>query len=719
MKKTPGLRLSLMLLALSIPCLSQTKILIVDYLLSDPIVFLNFFRHFPAPDYRLEYRRFYPGLVESDADYGIIVLAASRNPFPSPAKMTLAEARWLKGYVLNGGILVSLYSPEENDRLILNRLFKDLSLSFRIEGKAVADPVNGYKSFLVPSAYYLDCPMLQVSRETSLGGGVGKIYGGKSFSLLTEPSPNLCIPLYSFETSLRMDGFQPAEKSGQKGMEGLFLGGSYEVAVMAVGKAGKGYVIALPRYLINMNGYTTRWSDKPSIPAGVLEANAVFEKNLINYIKDLARGGDVFKPNFPLKRADRLERWEDKPDKVILEDGDVPKSSPPAVDESLNFDLQKKRTLKIRHPGLKKLNERKIRSVFFHLEKEFGRPGSAERMGEYLQQAGFNLVVGMLGVSPYEGLKTEESKTAYLENIRAILRVFESRGIKTYLGSYFPYGSYYRKKAYSRLVSAVGVEAGLPSPLDRTFWKEAFLPLALEIAKLGREFPATVLGMIWDLELYYFDTVALSEAFTFDTIAFEVFQERKKKLLERLKLSQEARLVPQYLRFAWLKEKGLLKEYYQALEEETGAIARWADEEVKKINPDLLWGFYAPGIIQSWFYTGLFKTLSSPERPLLLITYEGRGIQQADYNAQKGIFFLHCPGLLLNTLKGEEWSESLPGLALREDGYWLYQGFQLFQDEGWQYGRNDFSYRQSPADLRLSLKAANDKLDRMITPVNE
>ncbi|MGQ9673111.1 MAG: hypothetical protein ACUVV5_08260 [Candidatus Aminicenantales bacterium] len=701
-------------IALSGLCLAQTKILIVDYLASDPIVFVRFFENFQAPDYRVDYRRFYPQLVETDVDYDVIVLASSRHPFPSAAKMTLAEARFLKDYILNGGILVALYSSEENDRVVLNELLRDLSLSVRIEGKAIADPVNGYRSFLVPSAFYLNYPLLRVSANFPLGKGVSKIYGGKCFSLLAEPSPNLAIPLYSFETALRMEGFQSAERSGQKGREGLYLAGSYEVAVMAVGKAGKGYVILLPRYLINMNGYTTRWSDKPSLPAGPLEENQVFEKNLIDFIKDLVEDGGNFHPLFPIQRADRLRSWQDKADQVTIEEGSVSGSPAKEALDGLIYDPQKKRSLSIRHPLLKELAQAKIRSVFFHLEKEFGRVDSIERIADYLQDAGFNLIEGMLGVSPYEGLKTEESRKAYLENIRSILRVMESRGIKVFLGSYFPYGSYYRKKAYSKLVSSAGVEAGLPSPLDRTYWREAFLPLALEIAKLGREFPTTAVGMMWDLEFYYFDTVALSEAYSFDSIAFEVFQQRRKTLLESRKLASEARFVPQYLRFSWLKEKGLLKDYYQALEEEVAAIARWVDTEVKKTNPDLLWGFYAPGIIQSWFYTGLFRALGTPERPLLLITYEGRGNQQADYNAQKGIFFLHCPGLLLNTLKGQEWSESLPGLALREDGYWLYQGFQLFQDEDWQYGRNDFTFRESPADLRQSLKKANKKLDFLI-----
>ncbi len=692
---------------------SQVRILIVDYLASDPIVFYPFFEHFKGPDYKLEYRRFYPKLVESDQKYDLIILASSRHPFPSASKMTLSEARLLKEYVLKGGVLVVLYSSEENDRVILNRLLKELSLPVRIEGKPIADPVNGYKSFLIPSASYLDYPLLQVSPESSLGKGLTKVYGGKCFSLLAEPASNLCIPLYSFETSLRMEGFHPAEKSGQKGREGLYLAGSYEVAVMAVGRAGQGFVALLPRYLINFNGYTTRWSDKPSIPAGPLEENRIFEKNLMAYIEDLVRKRDIFRPCFPLKRADRTEKWEDKPDQVTLEEGTVVGFPDSSSYERLVYDADKKRSLNIKHPALKKLAEERIRSVFFHLEKEFGRPGSIERIADYLQQAGFNLIEGMLGVSPYEGLKTEESKKTYLKNIRSTLKVMEARGIKVFLGSYFPYGLYYRNKAYSKLVSAAGVEAGPPSLLDRTFWKEAFLPLALEIARLGREFPSTAIGMLWDLELYYFDTVALSEAYTFDSIAFDVFQERRKGMLQSRGLALEARRVPQYLRFSWLMEKGLLKDYYQALEEEVAAIARWVDDEVKEINPDLLWGFYAPGIVQSWFYTGLFRALSSPERPLLLITYEGRGNQQVDYNAQKGVYFLHCPGLLLNTLKAEEWSECLPELALREDGYWLYQGFQLFQDEGWLYGRNDFSYRESPAELRQALKRANEKLDQM------
>jgi hypothetical protein len=409
-----------------------------------------------------------------------------------------------------------------------------------------------------------------------------------------------------------------------------------------------------------------------------------------------------------------VDKWDEKLEKVALEPGELRDVEAADVYEKLNFLPEKKRSLDIRNPHLKALSEQKIRSVFFHLELEFRNPESIRRAARYLSEAGFNLIEGMLGRSPYDGLKSEESKREYLQNIRAILDIMKEHNIKVYAGSYFPYGLYYQKKAYSRMVSSSGAESGFPSPLDRAFWRDAFLPLAIELAKLSREYPETLLGMLWDLELYYFDTVALNEAYTFDNIAWDVFLNKRRAILDRLRLFPEASRLPQYLRFAWLRDKGMLKSYYRMLEEETADIGRWLDSEVNKVNRNFLWGFYTPGIVENWFYNGLFRALSSPQRPLVLITYESRGMQQTDYNAQRGIYFLHCPGILLNTLKGNEWSQSLPGLAMNEDGYWLYQGFQLFKEDDWRLGRGDFTLRQPPAELRNALQKANQTLDQAL-----
>ncbi len=688
---------------------AQGKILILDYLMSDPILFKQFLIHLPEHNFKVDYRRYYPSLTESDKDYEMIILAASRFPFPSPSKMTLAEKDFLVKYVTDGGILVSLYSNEENDRIILNELLDSLDVPVRIEGKAIHDQVNGYKSTLLPSAYYLDPPMLQVHKETLPGNGVEKIFGGRAFSLLVDKGENISIPVTSFETSMRLKELD--ENAGIKSTEGIYSGGPYANAVMAVVKTGKGFIVLLPRYLINMNGWTTRWSDKPVIPTGFLQENEKFEMNFIKYLASLLKKENVFVPFNPITRWDNLKGFQDKPVKVVLEKGELAITPPPDVNDSLRYTFDTGRELKIQNQSLNELVSKKIRSAFFGMDNQSANAAGLEKICKYLSEAGFNLIEAPLQASTYKGLKNDSAKKAFIEDLRFTLSVLKKYNLKLLAGPNLPNPDYFKNKSYSKTASVDGVENGSPSPLDIKYWNDAVRPIAIELAKLSNEFPNTLLGSFNDMELYGFESLTITEAFSFDYLTYNEFVERKKTFLQNRNQYDEALNVLPHLRFDWLKKNGLLKIYFSTLEDAVAAMAKQLDVEVRKINPGFVWSFYTPGIPQSWYYKGLWKGLSSPERPVLLITYEGRGKQQVDYLASDGIYLIHCPGLLMNTLKGKEWRECLSGFASNENGYWLFPGYSMLMDENWKYGRNDWSILQPPDELFKILKETNEMIE--------
>jgi hypothetical protein len=685
------------------------KALIIDYMMSDPILFRPFFQYLPQKGLSVEYRRYYPSLVKSDSAYNVIVLGAGRHPHPSPSKMVLAEKVFLREYVRNGGVLVALFSSEENDRVVLNQLLEELSLPVRIEGRYIHDMVKGYKSTLIPSSYFLDLPLLNVYHGTPLGKGVSRIYGGRAISLLISGGDNIAVPVTSFETSLRFNGFN--EKAGIKDAEGLFLGGPYGHGVVAVGRAGKGFVLLLPRYLLNMNGYTGKWSDKPVLPTTPLKENETFERNLMEYIAGLAQGNNIFRPFNPLSRWDDLKNYPAKAEKVKLETGEVASESPPGVADHLRYDPSRKRVLETDNTVYRKLHKKKFKTAFIqNICGAANNPSYLERVAKSLSEMGFNMVEGMIQDCAYDGMKGGRATPEFLADMRAALRIFEKHGVAVVAGTNIPNRHYFEKKPYSKVTTVDGVEKGSPSPLDRELWKDSVLSLALELARLSGEFPATLIGSFWDLELYGFESLIVTEAFSFDNVTYNEFLTRREALLKEMKVLSKARLLPQYLRFAWLKEQGLLGEYYRSLEEGMEDIGRWLNVEVEAVNRGFMWGFYVPGIPQGWYYSGLFRGLSSPRKPVFLVTYDTRGLQQVDYNYQKGIYLIHCPGMLLNALAGTQWIESLTGLASAEDGYWLFPGGSLVMDQNWRYGRHDWSILQSPQELHAVLKKANARI---------
>lgn len=692
-------------------CCAAERVLILDHLMTDPILYQGFFRHFAERGFRVDYRRYFPSLVKTDADYGIIVIASGAYPAPSPSRMTLAEKEFLKGYVMNGGILVILFASEENDRLIINQLLDALSIPVRIEGKPIHDMVNGYKSTLIPSSYFLDLPMLRVHQETPLGKGVSKIYGGRALSLIVGKGDNISIPVSSFETSLLSDGL--GGKLDTRRLEGVYLAGPYSRAVMAVAKSGKGYVALLPRSMINMNGYTRRSSDKPVIPAVFLEGNEKFEENLIDYFARLAQVQELFKPFNPIIRWDNMSSFLERPEKVELCAGEILDASPLDVFDPLRFDHSRKQQVHIDNDTLRRLYEQKLRIVFVQdLCNASRNPEHFERIARSAKAMGFNLLVGIFRECTYDVSENKPAVKTFIDDFKTALAIFKKHDIALMAGSDLPERRHSERGIYLPVVSAEGIEKGPPSPFDKRFWSMEVMPLVRELAKLSKEYPHTLLGTFWDMELYGFESLTLTEAYTFDKLAFDEFVSRREGFLKDRGLLEPAKLIPQKERYTWLKRNGLLKEYFTALEETMEEIGKWVADEVRVINPRLAWGFYTPAIPQSWYYKGFFKGLSSPGRPLLLISYEARGLQQVMYHAQHGVHMIHCPGMLLNTLKGKEWIAGLAGFAEREDGYWLFPGASLFMDENWQYGTGDWNILEPPDELFRAIKEANKMIDQ-------
>jgi hypothetical protein len=581
------------------PSLAEEKVLILDHLMTDPLLYQGFFRHFSEKDFQVEYRRYFPSLVRSDKDYSIIVIAAGNYPAPSPSRITLAEKEFLKDYVMNGGILVVLFASEENDRVVFNQLLDSLSIPVRIEGKYIHDMVNGYKSTLIPSSYLLNLPMLRVHPETPLGNGVSKVYGGRAMSLIVGKGDNISIPVSSFETSLRFDGM--SEKADARHIAGVYLAGPYSHAVMAVAKSGKGYVVLLPRSLINMNGYTRRPSDKPVIPTSFLAENEKFEENLIDYVARLTKAHELFKPFNPIVRWDNMSSFSVKPEKIELRAGEVPAMSPTDVFDRLLFDYSRKQQVRIDNDTFRRLHEQKLRIAFIqNLCGASTNPAYLEGIAWSLKEMGFNLIVGIIQDCAYDVLKDPPETKALIEDLRAAMIIFKKHNIAVMAGSGLPEKKFYERRVYPPVVSTEGVSKGPPSPFDTESWNVGVLPLAREIATLSNEFPDTLLGTFWDLELYGFNALTFSEAYTFDSLAFGEFLSRRATNLRKRGLFETARMISQQDRFMWLKGNGLLKDYFTALEESMEEIGKQIDAEVRAINPRLVWGFYSPAIPQSW-----------------------------------------------------------------------------------------------------------------------
>jgi len=92
---------------------------------------------------------------------------------------------------------------------------------------------------------------------------------------------------------------------------------------------------------------------------------------------------------------------------------------------------------------------------------------------------------------------------------------------------------------------------------------------------------------------------------------------------------------------------------------------------VHSVHPQLILGCYSAGILHRWFYRGLWRGMSDPERPVLLFTFQRDvDVDLAELRAQ-GIHALHVRGLLMGMMSREDYVPLFQDALKRHAGYWL------------------------------------------------
>jgi hypothetical protein len=194
-------------------------------------------------------------------------------------------------------------------------------------------------------------------------------------------------------------------------------------------------------------------------------------------------------------------------------------------------------------------------------------------------------------------------------------------------------------------------------------------------------------GIVLDLEMYGRHPLFFSQGVDFGDGPFLDFLESlpEEPSGEGKGLSPEAR-------FPWLRERGLLKEYYGFLERRAETLGRELRLAVREVHPDLLIGCYAAGILHRWFYRGLWRGMSDPERPLLLFTFQ-RDVEMdlAELRAH-GVQAIHVRALLMGMMQKGDYPALFADALTRHGGYWLNRLTSLVAPSG-------FLPVEAPADM--------------------
>ena len=112
---------------------------------------------------------------------------------------------------------------------------------------------------------------------------------------------------------------------------------------------------------------------------------------------------------------------------------------------------------------------------------------------------------------------------------------------------------------------------------------------------------------------------------------------------------------------------------YQVLEDEVARRASALRDEARAISPDFEFALYIPFARTAWFYRGLMRGWGTPEKPLLVLTYD-TVTHRLRTSLQKEGIHVHLLGGLLGVLfEPLDFENALVNSGLRSDGYWLFQ----------------------------------------------
>ena len=690
---------ALLFLLIATPVFAE-EVLLIDKWMIDPVAFKPFFDNFPKNGMTLKYRRFHPTLVESDiTNYKLIIICGGLHPKPAATHMTPEEGALLKTFVRNGGVAVFMFAneyvcPDHTDNYIFNTIFDSLGVKIRAEGQYIQDP-NGNRSTLVPASYYCNLPTVEVSKDTPLGEGIDKPFNAGRLLSIMVGQYDVEIPAWSSPTSLRRVSMP---SSPERGQEAYYAGEPRSYAAVVTAKAGKGYVVLTSRWLLNLTGYTGKWSDKPFLPPYEQKENKQFGINFTKYIAQIAKGEYTPKTLLPIRRFENLPALT--PPAFKFRSITLDKAAPADSYAELPAFPDASPTL------LSFLNGDKVKSGYIGIPDK----SDAERQAKIYKAAGLNLIFAVGGHEFVTQWDNPAAVQRARENCEEIVKQCQKVGIKVLLGGYVPMtGAWENKKYPTALVDGSGRTWQPPSPFDPESWEDCLMRPAREFAKIGKKYPDTMVGSLWDFELYNHDELIITESYPYDNLAFGKFIAKEEKLLRKLNIYQEAIEVDQTQRLTWLEKKGLLKTYYADMEDIIYQMASKARAEVEKIQPNHLWGFYAAGIPQSWYYRGMFRGLANKDKQILLATYEARGAQQVSYWKTIGVNMVHLPGILMDSAKGEEWTKFIKMCLANEGGYWLFPVGMLNGDEkSWRSWSGDSTMLESPESAIEWIKKGNE-----------
>ncbi len=265
--------------------------------------------------------------------------------------------------------------------------------------------------------------------------------------------------------------------------------------------------------------------------------------------------------------------------------------------------------------------------------------------------------------------------------------------------------------SYRRAVYSDGTTEIAPCLRDDSYWDDYLTRMGKEIAKLSLVKDLQVDGLWLDCELYDSPPKKYSyREMCYCDNCFSSF------LFANHYSSEQLPAVDKDGRKQWLKQKKLLSSYLDFQEKEVESRARKLEQELHKINPNLIIGMYPTPA--DWARRGIARGLGTQEYPILLFAtdsyYQG-GHKSIPHNPtsrykKAGIHAIYVAGYLFCRYGSNDLEDNMYEAARKCSGYWLFRMRMLWG----QFGRNERLEDGSEKDYWESIARANARIDTMI-----
>lgn len=635
-------------------CDIPTRMLIVDYALSSEAVVEGVAYHYARAGCTVDFRPGYPNLVRADlSTYRVIALLAGRTPdFPS-ARMSAEEAEAAARFVRRGGALILAPNLEggegAHERGLYNHLLDELGIPIEICDAAIEDPDCAYPACMGDRPLYAPVP-----GHPAAAGAPDRIVLERSTPLRAGDGADVVAT--TLDTA-RPDGRMP---------------------VVALGRAGKGWVLVAGRYVLNATGIPLRLSGEPLVHPEWLEETEPFLTGLARHLVRLVDGRTEWCPGNPcpiplqgdlpaagagFSRAPVLDRVPDGVRTIEL--------APPELMAN-DFDRDLARHYEdlpvdrlygwIRRDGVRASWGRTVDPDPAAFDRE-----AVLDVGRALSDCGVNLFWGISNCQAMAGPGySAAEREAVAQRWDWTAEALEGTDVKWY-----PTLDYrYFRDEETRCLGAQGQVLEAPSPVDLEFWWRGWRDPLCAIAEYSLAHKC-IGGIALDVELYaHPPAYNYYSGYGFDDPCFEFATDRLRDWGDAGMMA-EAGDLPQAERYDWLRVHGLLDPYFRTLSAEVERACREVRDAAWAINPDLLFASYIFTTPCNWFDLGLYRGFSSPERPVVLMTFNIQSGRMLQHLRRDRVYAYHASVALLGMIGPGEHETVFANAFRLGHGYWM------------------------------------------------